>query len=436
MITSVAVQAYLARIAELFKEQGFDPSMNVIYDAEEAQTEEWISDELAGKHMQRKGMTTKEDVRKKPFMALFWTRSSLEPIIRRPYRLIDSPDEGIVAPAGKSTVNAKFRIACAFVSNKAEAVEDLEEAFAARFQSTYNVPISLEFIYNSAEKRSEEAKTNFTVIQNMGESNLVNYKEGNLFAYAWGAEIHMNCVSEFAWSRVFPVEKVVVDLYDPNGIPLASLDASGTAHTHTHMYENEKGEMVEGPTVPDEPLVAFTSADPRDYGTFAITMPYAVPYTEWNDYASGSSEGMVRNPDDDPKPFPPDKAPGNLHNTYASDTDMKTSPPEYEIEKRGAIEGAVKEIGGEISLRSTPYMVVVRVPLSDYHRLIDDKIHERLPDGSTVIRTVERESTHDEDMMEASRAIAAAVKTATGEDYVVSMFPDPPLVVYDGSDNE
>ena len=157
MITSVAVQAYLARIAELLKEQGFDPGMNVIYDAEQAQTDDWLSDELAGKHMPRKGMTTKEDVRKKPFMALFWTRSSLEPIIRRPYRLIDSPDEGITGPAGKSTVNAKFRIACAFVSNKAEAVEDLEEAFAARFQSTYNVPISLEFIYNSAEKRPEEA---------------------------------------------------------------------------------------------------------------------------------------------------------------------------------------------------------------------------------------------------------------------------------------
>lgn len=431
MITSVAVQAYLARIAELFKEQGFDPSMNVIYDAEEAQTEEWISDELAGKHMQRKGTTTKEDVRKKPFMALFWTRSSLEPIIRRPYRLIDSPDEGITGPAGKSTVNAKFRIACAFVSNKAEAVEDLEEAFAARFQSTYNVPISLEFIYNSAEKRPEEAKTNFTVIQNMGESDLVNYKEGNLFAYAWGAEIHMNCVSEFAWSRVFPVEKVVVDLYDPKGIPLASLDASGKAHTHT--YTAVDGTEVE--KAPDEPLVAFTSADPRDYGTFAITMPYAIPYTEWNDYTSSGIRKAMPNPED-PKPFPPDKAPGNLHNTYASETDMKTSPPEYEIEKRGTIEDTVREIGGEISIRSTPYMVVVRVPLSDYHRLIDDKVHERLPDGSTVIRTIERESTHDEDMMEASRAIAAAIKTETGEDYIVSMFPDPELVVYDGSDNE
>ena len=53
MIISVAVQAYLARIGELLKEQGFDPSMSVIYDAEQAQTDEWISDELAGKQIER-----------------------------------------------------------------------------------------------------------------------------------------------------------------------------------------------------------------------------------------------------------------------------------------------------------------------------------------------------------------------------------------------
>ena len=40
MIISVAVQAYLARIGELLKEQGFDPAMSVIYDAEQAQTDE------------------------------------------------------------------------------------------------------------------------------------------------------------------------------------------------------------------------------------------------------------------------------------------------------------------------------------------------------------------------------------------------------------
>ena len=435
MIISVAVQAYLARIGELLKEQGFDPSMSVIYDAEQAQTDFWISDELAGKHMDRKGMTTKEDVRSKPFMALFWTRSSLEPIVRHPWRLLDTRDDGVDGRWGKSTVNGKFRIACAFVSNKANTVEDLEEAFAARFQSTYNVPLSLKFIYNAAGARPEDAKINFTMIQNMGTSDLLNYKEGNLFSYTWSADIYMNYVSEFAWSQVFPVEKVLVDLYDPKGIPLTSLDASGQWHTHTHMYANKEGEMVAGPTVPDEPLVAFTSADPHDYGTFAITMPYAIPYTEWNDYTSAGIRKEMPNPED-PKPFPPDEAPGNLHNTYASETDMKASPPKYEIKERGTIEGTVREIGGEISLRSTPYMVVVRVPLSDYHRLIEDKIHERLPDGSTTIRTIERESTHDEDMMEASRAIAAAIKTETGEDYIVSMFPEPELRVYDGSDNE
>lgn len=371
MITSVAVQAYLTRIAELLEEQGFDKYMNVIYDAEEAQTEEWISDELAGKHMQRKGMTTKEDVRKKPFMALFWTRSSLEPIIRRPYRLIDSPDDGVTGPAGKSTVNGKFRIACAFVSNKAEAVEDLEEAFAARFQSTYNVPVSLKFIYNSAEKRPEEAKTNFTVIQNMGESDLVNYKEGNLFAYAWGAEIHMNCVSEFAWSRVFPVEKVVVDLYDPNGIPLSSLDASGQWHTHTHKYENEKGEMVEGPTVPDEPLVAFTSADPRDYALFSITLPYSVPYSEGKE-AAGENPPIM--------------------------------PSVYGIsdEARALIESAIKGIGGEVSLRSTKYMMVVRMPLALNHK---------------------EDATYDEDLMATAGAVAAAVHSAASDEYIVTPMP-------------
>lgn len=371
MITSVAVQAYLARIAELLKEQGFDPGMNVIYDAEQAQTDDWLSDELAGKHMPRKGMTTKEDVRNKPFMVLFWTRSSLEPIIRRPYRLIDSPDEGITGPAGKSTVNAKFRIACAFVSNKAEAVEDLEEAFAARFQSTYNVPVSLEFIYNSAEKRPEEAKTNFTVIQNMGEADLVNYKEGNLFAYAWGAEIHMNCVSEFAWSRVFPVEKVVVDLYGPNGIPLSSLDTSGQWHTHTHEYENEKGEMAEGPIVPDEPLVAFTSADPRDYALFSITLPYSVPYPEGAEAAG--------------------KEPPIMPSAYG-----------ISDEARALIGPAITAIGGEVSLRSTKYMMVVRMPLALNHK---------------------EDATYDEDLMATAGAVATAVHSAASDEYIVTPMP-------------
>lgn len=367
MITSVAVQAYLARIAELFKEQGFDPGMNVIYDAEQAQTNEWISDELAGKHMQRKGMTTKEDVRSKPFMALFWTRSSLEPMIRRPYRLIDSPDEGVTGPAGKSTVNAKFRIACAFVANKAEAVEDLEEAFAARFQSTYNVPVSLEFIYNSAEKRPEEAKTNFTVIQSMGEADLVNYKEGNLFAYAWSADIHMNCVSEFAWSRVFPVEKVIVDLYDPNGIPLSSLDASGKAHTHT--YKAVDGTEVEN--VPDEPLVAFTSADPRDYALFSITLPYSVPYDD------GST--------------PKGKEPPVMPSVYG-----------ISDEARALIGSAIKGIGGEVSLRSTKYMMVVRMPLALNHK---------------------EDATYDEDLMATAGAVAAAVHSAASDEYIVTPMP-------------
>lgn len=373
MIISVAVQAYLARIGELLKEQGFDDSMSVIYDAEQAQTDDWISDELAGKHMKRKQMTTKDDVRKEPFMALFWTRSSLEPIIRHPWRLLDTRDDGVDGRWGKSTVNGKFRIACAFVSNKANTVEDLEEAFAARFQSTYNVPLSLEFIYNAAGARPEDAKINFTMIQNMGGSDLLNYKEGNLFSYAWSADIYMNYVSEFAWSQVFPVEKVLVDLYDPNGIPLSSLDASGQWHTHTHMYENEKGEMVEGPTVPDEPLVAFTRADPRDYALFSITLPYSVPYYDGRE---GTSEGLN---------------PAYMPSVYG-----------ISDEARELIGAAIKGIGGEVSLRSTKYMMVVRMPLALNHKA---------------------DATYDEDLMTTAGAVSAAIHSAASDDYIVTPMP-------------
>ena len=371
MIISVAVQAYLARIGELLKEQGFDPSMSVIYDAEQAQTDDWISDELAGKHMERKQMTTKEDVRKKSFMALFWTRSSLEPIIRHPWRLLDTRDDGVDGRWGKSTVNGKFRIACAFVSNKANTVEDLEEAFAARFQSTYNVPLSLEFIYNAAGARPGDAEINFTMIQNMGESNLLNYKEGNLFSYAWSAEIYLNYVSEFAWSQVFPVEKVLVDLYDPKGIPLASLDAYGKAHTHTYMYENEKREMVEGPTVPDEPLVAFTSADPRDYALFSITLPYSVSYPEGKEAAG--------------------KEPPFMPSVYG-----------ISDEARELIGAAIKGIGGEVSLRSTKYMMVVRMPLALNHKA---------------------DATYDADLMATAGAVSAAIHSAASDDYIVTPMP-------------
>lgn len=327
MITSVAVQAYLTRIGNLLLGQGFkgifhDPSistavlknMRVVYDSEAAMTEEWLSDELADAKMKRKGTTTKDDVRSGPFMALFWKRSSLEPIVRQRYRVLDAQEEsGVPGVYGKSTVSASFTIACVFVSNKAEAIEDLEEAFAAVFQNTYNMPLTLEYIYNAGEP--EQKKTNFTFIQNMGESDLVNFKEGNLFAYSWSATIYMNYVSEFAWSRVYPVEKVIIDLYDPKGIPLASLDAAGKAHTHD--YTADTGEVV--PEVPDEPLIAFTRAEPHDYVPFAITAPY-------------------------------------------SGTPGKITP-----EAKTLIAGAVTGIGGEMSLRGTDYMVVALMPLAEKH---------------------------------------------------------------------
>lgn len=361
MITSIAIQAYLTKIRALFKEQGFDDSMKVIYDAENASADAWLSDELAEKKMDRKGMTTKEDVRSKPFMCLFWTRSSLEPIVRQRYRLLDTPNEG-EGPAGRSTVSASFRIACCFVSNKAEAVEDLEEAFAAVFQNTYNMKIttpkkdesgvvspvsSLQYVYNSDYVKDKVV--NFTYIQNLGEADLVNYKDGNLFAYTWSATIYMNYVSEFAWSRVYPVEKLVIDLYDPKGFPISSLDQFGKAVTKTHTATT--GETIE---VPAEPTVVLTAAKPHDYAPFAITAPYA---------------GAV----------------------------VEITP-----EARVLIESAVVGIGGEVSIHKTPYMAVANMPLSLNH-----------VEGAE----------HNADMLATAKAVSDAIKQATGEEYVVTPMP-------------
>lgn len=380
MITSVAVQAYLTRIGNLLMGQGFkgifrDPSvseavlknMRVVYDSEDAMTEEWLSDELASTKMQRKGTTTKADVRSGPFMALFWKRSSLEPIVRQRYRVLDTPEDPAVEGLyGKSTVSAAFTIACVFVSNKAEAIEDFEEAFAAVFQNTYNMPLSLQYIYNTVDAE-KKAPINFTYIQNMGESNEVNFKEGNLFAYSWSAKIFMNYVSEFAWSRVFPVEKVVIDLYGPKGVPLASLDAAGIAHTHD--YKADTGEVV--PDVPDEPLMAFTRAESHDYVAFAIVAAYSVPYPG----------GTVPS-----GPEPPEMG------VYA-----------ISDEARALIASAIASIGGDVSLRSTKYMVVALMPLAANHSAGND---------------------YDADVLATSAAISGAIKAATGEDYVVTPMPD------------
>lgn len=362
MITSVAIQAYLTKIRELFKEQGFDDSMHVIYDSENGMADTWLTDELSDKQMVRKGTTTRDDVRSAPFMALFWTRSSLEPIVRQRYRLLDTHEDPEKRPSGKSTVSASFKIACAFVSNKAEAVEDLEEAFAAVFQNTYNMQLttpekdehgqvtkvsSLQYIYNS--EYVKDKIINFTYIQNLGESDLVNFKDGNLFAYSWSATIYMNYVSEFAWSRVYPVEKLVVDLYGRNGFPISSLDQFGYAVTKTHTATT--GETV---VVPAEPTVALTAAKPHDYAPFAITAPYT---------------GTIA---------------------------------EITPEARALIESAVVGIGGEVSIHKTPYMAVANMPLSLNHS-----------EGAG----------HDADMLATAKAVSDAVAAAVGEPYVVTPMP-------------
>ena len=360
MITSVAVQAYLTRICELFRAQGFDESMPVVYDAETGSADAWLSDNLADAVMKRKRMSTKDTIRSGPFMVLFWTRSSLEPIVRQRYRLLDSPDTPGTGLAGKSTVSASFRIACSFVSNKAEAVEDLEEAFAAVFQNSYNIPLSLRYIYNS--EAVKDKTTNFTVIQNLGENNLVNFKEGNLFSYTWGATIYMNYVSEFAWSKVYPVEKVVVDLYGPNGVPISSLNTMG--HAVMRRRSANPADKVE---VPVEPTVAFTATKPHDYVPFAITAPYA---------------GAI----------------------------VKIEP-----ETRALIESAIGNVGGEVSIHRTPYMVIANMPLS---------ANPPPPDalcGSGSGNAFDPD--HEAYMISTAIALTEAIAAATGETYVVTPMP-------------
>lgn len=378
MITSVAVLAYLTRMRELLVEQGFGASMddmNVIYDAENAGKDEWLSDELADKAMERKEMTTKADVRSKPFFCMFWTRTALEPIVRQRYRLLDTPDpdpdtgKQPSGPGGKSTVSASFRIACAIVSNKGEAIEDLEEAFAAVFQNTYNMPLSLEYIYNSDFVKDKTI--NFTFIQNMGEPDLVAYKEGNLFGYAWSATIYMNYVSEFAWSRVYPVEKLVVDLYGRKGFPISSLDEVG--HSVTRQLVGPDGKPVKGPDgkfveVPVEPTVALTAAKPHDYVRFAITAPYT------------------------------------------------GTPAEIMPETRVLIESAIVDAGGEVSIHRTKYMVIANMPLS-----ANPPPEDSLSGSGSGHDAVEPD--REAYMMSTLIALSEAIAAATGEEYVITPMP-------------
>lgn len=236
MIQSIAIQAYFNKLRGLLTRQGFDPSLKIVYGADAEGAQRFLDQDIADKEMPRKGVTSREDVRSNPYSYIFWTRESLNNIVRRPVYLRDGVIDGV--PHFKKTVSASFSMGCVLVSDKASFIEDYSEAFAAEYQNAHSVPINLKFAYNDRNTVREGGfdtdGLNITVIQNLGTEELVSYRTGNLFSYSWTATLYLNFVSEFADFTASPLKKVVVDLYNPNGIPLSSMDFNGAAKWKEH----------------------------------------------------------------------------------------------------------------------------------------------------------------------------------------------------------
>lgn len=238
MMQSIAVKAYFTQMRKFFTRQGFDKSMKVAYGADAEGPQRLLDQDLADKGMSRKSQTDRETVREAPYSYLFWTRDSLENIVRRSINLADgkTPDGKL---RFKKTVSASFGMGCVLVSNKAELIEDFAEAFAAEYQNVHNVPINLKFAYDDRSTPSEggynTAGLNVTVIQDLGTEELVSFRQGDLFSYSWNVKMYLQFVSEFADWKMAPLRSLVVDLYNKNGIPLASMDFNGTPEWKEHV---------------------------------------------------------------------------------------------------------------------------------------------------------------------------------------------------------
>lgn len=246
MIQSIAIQAYFDRMRSFFTRQGFDPSLKIVYGADAEGAQQLLDQDMANKDMDRKQQTDRGTVRSAPYSYIFWNRDSLQNIIRRPIRLRDGLNEG--KGHFKKTVAASFGMGCVLVSNKANLIEDFAEAFAAEYQNMHSVPINLKFAYNDRnpiiEGGFDTNGLNITVIQNLGTEELVSYRNGNLFSYSWNLTLYLNVVSEFADVLASPLKKVVVDLYNPRGVPLASMDFNGVAQWKEHTATDGTKEIV------------------------------------------------------------------------------------------------------------------------------------------------------------------------------------------------
>ena len=241
-----------------FTRQGFDTSMQVIYGADSEGNLELLDQDLADKEMPRKRETGRDDVRSAPYTYLFWTKGSVANIVRRYARARDGLSEAQLQKF-KKVVSIRFPLQLVFVSNKGNAVEDFEEAFAAEWQNLHNAPLSLKWAFpDESALAQSDMWMDATVIQELGSAELVSYREGNLFAYSWSADICLTVAGEFADIELLRLKSIVVDLYGRGGVPLASI---GDANYPTH----EPG------TVPDtgtgEPGLGFVPVpghEPKD----------------------------------------------------------------------------------------------------------------------------------------------------------------------------
>ena len=238
MMQSIAIQAYFDRMRHFFTRQGFDGAMKVVYGADAEGPQRLLDQDLADKGMDRKSQTNRGTVRSMPYAYLFWTRDSLRNIARRPVRLLDG-----FTPDGKArfkkTVPVEFGMGCVLVSNKANLIEDFSEAFAAEYQNMHTIPINLKFGYDDrrpiAEGGFDTPGLNFTAINELGTEELVSFRQGDLFSYSWNVRLLLNVVSEFADTKMAPLKQLVVDLYNPQGVPLSAMDFDGKALWHTHV---------------------------------------------------------------------------------------------------------------------------------------------------------------------------------------------------------
>jgi len=286
VIQSIAIQAYFAQMRHFFTRQGFDLGTRVIYGADAQGNIDLLDKDLANKDMPRKDETNRETVRSNPYTYLFWTKGSVENIVRRSAYIRDGINPETGTARFRKIVSIKFPLVLAFISNKGNTVEDFEEAFATEWQNLHNAPLSLKWAFPDESKTiKDDLWMNATVIQELGTSELVSYRPGDLFAYSWTATLHLNVAGEFAEKTLQHLKRVVVDLYSKTGIPLASI-GSENSPTHKVGTVPDTGTGESGPgyvripenTPKDPPEVAdYIAAD----GTVVEGVP-KVAYFEKN----------------------------------------------------------------------------------------------------------------------------------------------------------